>query len=162
MGNHVCLLTHTDTPALFCGDTLFNAGAGNGHDGGQPKELYQKASSRVSAKTSPESSESLDALTVFVKLRASHRLVSGRASCASERNTHTPDHFRAAPRLVQQRAHGAVPTSIRVSPVSAVLLWWTTALRLPLLSVQRGDRLGQRRRLVRRRGSSCMPMTLVA
>src|SRR5690606_35356061 len=27
--SHVCLLSHTDPPALFCGDTLFNAGAGN-------------------------------------------------------------------------------------------------------------------------------------
>ena len=27
--SHVCLLSRTDTPALFCGDTLFNAGAGN-------------------------------------------------------------------------------------------------------------------------------------
>jgi hydroxyacylglutathione hydrolase len=27
--SHVCLLSHTDTPALLCGDTLFNAGAGN-------------------------------------------------------------------------------------------------------------------------------------
>lgn len=37
---HVCLLAHTDTPALFCGDTLFNAGAGNCHNGGHPNELY--------------------------------------------------------------------------------------------------------------------------
>ena len=38
--SHVCLLSHTDTPALFCGDTLFNAGAGNCHNGGHPAELY--------------------------------------------------------------------------------------------------------------------------
>ncbi len=38
--SHVCLLSHTDTPALFCGDTLFNAGAGNCHSGGHPAELY--------------------------------------------------------------------------------------------------------------------------
>ena len=37
---HVCLLSHTAIPALFCGDTLFNAGAGNCHHGGHPKELY--------------------------------------------------------------------------------------------------------------------------
>jgi len=37
---HVCLLSHTQTPALFCGDTLFNAGAGNCHNGGHPNELY--------------------------------------------------------------------------------------------------------------------------
>ena len=38
--SHVCMLSHTDTPALFCGDTLFNAGAGNCHNGGHPNELY--------------------------------------------------------------------------------------------------------------------------
>ncbi len=38
--SHVCLLSQTDTPALFCGDTLFNAGAGNCHGGGHPEELY--------------------------------------------------------------------------------------------------------------------------
>ena len=39
--SHVCLRSHSDTPALFCGDTLFNAGAGNCHSGGHPAELYQ-------------------------------------------------------------------------------------------------------------------------
>ena len=38
---HVCLRSHTDKPALFCGDTLFNAGAGNCHNGGHPNELYK-------------------------------------------------------------------------------------------------------------------------
>ncbi|MBK8016403.1 MAG: hydroxyacylglutathione hydrolase [Betaproteobacteria bacterium] len=38
---HVCLRSHTDNPALFCGDTLFNAGAGNCHNGGHPDELYR-------------------------------------------------------------------------------------------------------------------------
>lgn len=38
--SHVCLLSRTDQPALFCGDTLFNAGAGNCHNGGHPEELY--------------------------------------------------------------------------------------------------------------------------
>ncbi len=38
---HICLLSKTDTPALFSGDTLFNAGAGNCHNGGHPDELYQ-------------------------------------------------------------------------------------------------------------------------
>ncbi len=37
---HICVLSHTDTPALFCGDTLFNAGAGNCHHGGHPQQLY--------------------------------------------------------------------------------------------------------------------------
>ena len=37
---HVCLRSHTDQPALFCGDTLFNAGAGNCHNGGNAEDLY--------------------------------------------------------------------------------------------------------------------------
>ena len=39
--SHICLLSHTDQPALFSGDTLFNAGAGNCHNGGHPDELYE-------------------------------------------------------------------------------------------------------------------------
>src|SRR3546814_16763655 len=42
--SHVCLLSRGDQPALFCGDTLFNAGAGNCHNGGHPSELYQTRS----------------------------------------------------------------------------------------------------------------------
>jgi hydroxyacylglutathione hydrolase len=38
--SHICLRSHTETPALFCGDTLFNAGAGNCHNGGHPEQLY--------------------------------------------------------------------------------------------------------------------------
>lgn len=38
---HVCLLSHTENPGLFSGDTLFNAGAGNCHNGGDPGELYK-------------------------------------------------------------------------------------------------------------------------
>ncbi|MBK6866258.1 MAG: hydroxyacylglutathione hydrolase [Ideonella sp.] len=37
---HICLCAHGDRPALFCGDTLFNAGAGNCHNGGDPQALY--------------------------------------------------------------------------------------------------------------------------
>jgi hydroxyacylglutathione hydrolase len=37
---HICLRSHTDQPALFSGDTLFNAGAGNCHNGGDPVALY--------------------------------------------------------------------------------------------------------------------------
>ncbi len=38
--SHICLLSKTDRPALFSGDTMFNAGAGNCHFGGHPEELY--------------------------------------------------------------------------------------------------------------------------
>jgi hydroxyacylglutathione hydrolase len=37
---HICLYAHTEEPALFCGDTLFNAGAGNCH-GGSAELLYE-------------------------------------------------------------------------------------------------------------------------
>lgn len=45
--SHVCLLSHTDAPALFSGDTLFNAGAGNCHNGGHPDELYDTFASQL-------------------------------------------------------------------------------------------------------------------
>jgi hydroxyacylglutathione hydrolase len=45
--SHVCLRSHTDQPALFCGDTLFNAGAGNCHNGGHPAELYKTFSEQL-------------------------------------------------------------------------------------------------------------------
>lgn len=37
---HICLLSHTDQPALFSGDTLFNAGVGNCHSG-SPELLFE-------------------------------------------------------------------------------------------------------------------------
>jgi hydroxyacylglutathione hydrolase len=37
---HICLRSHGDRPALFSGDTLFNAGAGNTHNGGNVDALY--------------------------------------------------------------------------------------------------------------------------
>ncbi len=46
--SHVCLLSQSDTPALFCGDTLFNAGAGNCHNGGHPNELYMTFAAQLS------------------------------------------------------------------------------------------------------------------
>ena len=38
---HICLFAHTEQPALFSGDTLFNAGAGNCHSSGRPDLLYE-------------------------------------------------------------------------------------------------------------------------
>lgn len=37
---HICLRSHTEQPALFSGDTLFNAGAGNVRNGGDVNALY--------------------------------------------------------------------------------------------------------------------------
>ena len=46
--SHVCLLSKTEQPALFSGDTLFNAGAGNCHGGGHPDELYETFARQLS------------------------------------------------------------------------------------------------------------------
>lgn len=45
--SHICLLSKTDQPRLFSGDTLFNAGAGNCHNGGHPSELYDTFHSQL-------------------------------------------------------------------------------------------------------------------
>ena len=45
--SHICLLSRTDQPALFSGDTLFNAGAGNCHNGGHPEELFATFDSQL-------------------------------------------------------------------------------------------------------------------
>jgi len=45
---HICLLSRSDRPALFSGDTLFNAGAGNCHNGGHPNELYHTFAEQLS------------------------------------------------------------------------------------------------------------------
>ncbi len=47
---HTCLYTmeqDDQAPALFCGDTLFNAGVGNCHNGGNPQTLYQTFAEQI-------------------------------------------------------------------------------------------------------------------
>ena len=44
---HICLYAHGDAPALFSGDTLFNAGAGNCHTTGRPELLYDTFATRL-------------------------------------------------------------------------------------------------------------------
>ncbi|MBV9967868.1 MAG: hydroxyacylglutathione hydrolase [Alphaproteobacteria bacterium] len=46
--SHICVLAHSDRAALFCGDTLFNDGAGNCHNGGHPNELYNTFATQLS------------------------------------------------------------------------------------------------------------------
>lgn len=45
--SHVCLLSRGPEAALFSGDTLFNAGAGNCHNGGHPEVLYETFSRQL-------------------------------------------------------------------------------------------------------------------
>jgi hydroxyacylglutathione hydrolase len=44
---HICLKAHGERPALFSGDTLFNAGAGNCHNGGDVGALFQSFSQQL-------------------------------------------------------------------------------------------------------------------
>ncbi|MSO71417.1 MAG: hydroxyacylglutathione hydrolase [Alphaproteobacteria bacterium] len=44
---HVCLLAHGEAPALFTGDTLFNAGVGNCRHGGDPHLLYDTCAQQI-------------------------------------------------------------------------------------------------------------------
>ena len=45
--SHVCLLVHAEGPALFSGDTLFNAGVGNCRGGGDPERLYETCAQQL-------------------------------------------------------------------------------------------------------------------
>ncbi len=44
---HLCLRAHTEQPAIFTGDTLFNAGAGNCHNGGSLERLFETFSEQL-------------------------------------------------------------------------------------------------------------------
>lgn len=44
---HISLLSRTDPPHLFCGDTVFNAGAGNCHNGGDAATLYRTFADKI-------------------------------------------------------------------------------------------------------------------
>ena len=46
-GHTVGHIAYVGHGALFCGDTLFNAGAGNCHNGGHPEELYKTFSQQL-------------------------------------------------------------------------------------------------------------------
>lgn len=47
--SHICVLSRTETPGLFSGDTMFNAGVGNCHNGGHPEELFHTFDSQLHA-----------------------------------------------------------------------------------------------------------------
>ncbi len=46
--SHICALSDTDEPALFSGDTLFNAGAGNCTNGGHPVAMFNTYETQLS------------------------------------------------------------------------------------------------------------------
>lgn len=45
--SHICLRAHTEGPALFSGDTLFNAGVGNCRGGGNVNLLYETCAGQL-------------------------------------------------------------------------------------------------------------------
>jgi len=86
--SHVCVLSRTDQPALICGDTLFNAGAGNCHNGGHPAELYHTFA------------EQLARLPEETRVYPGHDYVTNNLEFALDRE---PDNARAPSLLGQVR-----------------------------------------------------------
>ena len=84
--SHICLLSQTDTPALFSGDTLFNAGAGNCHGGGHPEELYETFVSQ------------LDRLPANTEIYPGHDYITNNLAFTLDRE---PDN-QAALRLLEE------------------------------------------------------------
>ncbi|HEX7062775.1 MAG TPA: hydroxyacylglutathione hydrolase [Woeseiaceae bacterium] len=86
--SHICLLSHTDPPALFSGDTLFNAGAGNCHNGGHPVELYRTFVNKLSR------------LSDETRLYPGHDYLANNLAFALDRE---PDNAPAAEMLAKYR-----------------------------------------------------------
>src|ERR1700726_1225871 len=95
---HVCLLARTAEPALFCGDTLFNAGAGNCHNGGDPERLYDTFA------------EQLARLPDSTRVFPGHEYMARNLEFTLDRE---PDNAEAATRLAaaRQREPVAMPVT---------------------------------------------------
>ena len=87
---HICLRSHTDRPALFSGDTLFNAGAGNCHNGGDPKALYSTFANQ------------LDRLPANTEIYPGHDYIENNLRFTLDRE---PDNAQAAALLKQVAGH---------------------------------------------------------
>ncbi len=98
--SHVCLRAHGETPALLCGDTLFNAGAGNCHSGGHPALLYQTFA------------EQLASLPDETRIYPGHDYIANNLGFTLDRE---PDNARARELLGEvegQDPHDAIVTTI--------------------------------------------------
>ena len=98
---HICLRSHTEEPALFCGDTLFNAGAGNCHNGGHPAALYKTFA------------DQLDKLPETTKIYPGHDYVENNLRFTLNRE---PDN--AAARAMLDRLTGQDPDHAYVSTLA--------------------------------------------
>jgi hydroxyacylglutathione hydrolase len=94
---HVCLLAHTETPALFSGDTLFNAGAGNCFNGGDPHKLYDTFASQLAR------------LPDATRLHPGHEYLARNLEFTLDRE---PDNTDAAAALEQARRHNAAEAPV--------------------------------------------------
>ena len=77
--SHVCLLAQDDVPGLFCGDTLFNAGAGNCHNGGDPNALYESFATQ------------LEALPASTRIYSGHEYLTRNLEFTLDREPHNAD-----------------------------------------------------------------------
>ena len=101
---HVCLRSHSrtsDEQALFSGDTLFNAGAGNCHNGGHPAALYKTFA------------EQLDRLPETTKIYPGHDYIENNLRFTLARE---PDNADAANML--ERLAGQDPANAYVSTLA--------------------------------------------
>ena len=87
--SHVCLLSHTEQPALFSGDTLFNAGAGNCHSG-DVELLYESFSAQLAR------------LPDDTRLFPGHEYLARNLEFTLDRE---PDNSAASGLLAQAKAH---------------------------------------------------------
>jgi hydroxyacylglutathione hydrolase len=94
---HICLFAHTEQPALFCGDTLFNAGVGNCHNGGDPLRLYDTFATQIAK------------LPDNTRVYPGHEYLARNLQFTLDRE---PDNAAAAEVLADAREHDAAAARI--------------------------------------------------
>jgi hydroxyacylglutathione hydrolase len=94
---HICLRSHTDRPALFSGDTLFNAGAGNCHNGGNPQDLYRSFVDQLA--TLPDDTQ----------VYPGHDYIENNLRFTLDRE---PDNADAAERLTREDGHDPATAAV--------------------------------------------------
>jgi len=98
--SHVCLLSRTEQPALICGDTLFNAGAGNCHNGGHPEELYDTFATQLSR------------LSDNTRILPGHDYISGNLEFTLDREPDNPKAQALHDQLANQDPNNAMITTL--------------------------------------------------
>src|SRR5215212_3017032 len=94
---HICLFAHTEQPALFCGDTLFNAGVGNCHNGGDPLRLYDTFATQIAK------------LPDSTRVYPGHEYLARNLQFTLDRE---PDNAAAAEVLADAREHDAAAARV--------------------------------------------------